>query len=135
MDTLETFSSHLVKAVWKRVDLFYDFILKYKQFYASKANINKLEDFRSWLLVIYERVMVHSNMKIRRHVIKETLSRPFVTIHMNTFIFDHYLAMLNTGLIFKDITYYSIFSKNSDAVYQFYCRYFEKESEDLTSDL
>jgi hypothetical protein len=34
MDTLESFSSHLVKAVWKRVDLFYDFILKYKQCYA-----------------------------------------------------------------------------------------------------
>ena len=74
-------------------------------------------------------------MKIRRHVAKETLKRPFVTIHMKEFIFEQYLQMLNTGLLFKDITFYCAFSKNADLVYQFYCRYFQNESEDLSTDM
>ena len=35
MDTLESFGSHLLKAVWHRVDTFYDFILKHKDAYSS----------------------------------------------------------------------------------------------------
>jgi len=66
---------------------------------------------------------------------KETLKRPFMTTNMKEFMFDQFLAMLNTGLLFKDLTYYNLFSKNADSVYQFYCQYFEKESEDLAGDL
>ena len=137
MDTLESFGSHLLKAVWHRVDTLYDFILKYKEAYApgSAVQIHPLEDFRGWLLVIYDRINSHQNMKIRRHVTKETLKRPFVTVNMKTFIFEQYLQMLNTGLIFKDITFYCVFSKNADLVYQFYCRYYQNESEDLAQDL
>ena len=28
-DTLESFGSHLIKAVWQRIDVFYDFIQAY----------------------------------------------------------------------------------------------------------
>lgn len=33
MDTLEGFGSHLLKAIWPRIDLFFDFVLKYKHVY------------------------------------------------------------------------------------------------------
>lgn len=86
-------------------------------------------------MVIFDRINSHMNLKIRRHVIKETLKRPFMTTNLPTFLFSQYLTMLNTGLIFKDLTFYCVFSKNADLVYQFYCRYFENESEDLGGDL
>ncbi len=67
-------------------------------------------------------------MKIRRYVVKETLKRPFVTTNMSKFIFNQYLSMLNTGLLFKDLTFYNCFSKNADLVVQFYSRYYSQES-------
>lgn len=36
MDTLESFGSHLIKCIWPRVDIFYDFILKHKAVYSSQ---------------------------------------------------------------------------------------------------
>lgn len=124
MDTLESFGSHLIKAVWHRVAVFYDFIQKHEQIYDSKSPLHPLEDFKSWLLVIYERINSSTNMKIRRYVTKETLKRQFVTTNLSTFIFNQYISMLNTGLLFKDLTFYNCFSKNADLVYQFYCNYF-----------
>lgn len=118
MDTLESFGSHLIKSIWHRSGVIYDFIRKYKQIYDGDAKkINPLEDFRGWLLVILDRVNSHSNLKIRRHVMKESLKRPFVTTNMKSFIFGQYIVMLNTGLIFKDINFYRAFSKNADLVY------------------
>ena len=135
-DTLESFGSHLVKSIWHRVDALYDFIRKYKHIYDDpQQKINPLEDFRMWLLVIYDRVNSQSNLKIRRHVTKESLKRPFVTTNMKSFIFAQYLTMLNTGLLFKDINFYCAFSKNAELVYTFYCRYFEQESENLAAHL
>ena len=43
--------------------------------------------------------------------------------------------MLDTGLLFKDVTFYCAFSKNADSVYQFYCRYLQNESRDVGQDL
>ncbi len=46
MDTLESFGSHLIKAVWHRVDLLFDFILKQSAVYNdSETQIHPLEDF------------------------------------------------------------------------------------------
>lgn len=134
LDTFESFGSHLIKAVWHRSELLYDFILKNKDVYDSDTYVNPLEDFRQWLLVIYERCNSHPNLKIRRYVLKETLKRPFVTTNMREYIFGQYLSLLNTGLLFKDITFYNVFSKNAELVYNFYCRYFEQESQDLAGD-
>ena len=117
MDTMESFGSHLVKAIWHRVSVFYDFIRKHKDVYDTQQALNPLEDFRSWLLVIYDRLCSHTNHKIIRYVTKETLRRPFVTTNMTSFIFGQYMAMLNTGLIFKDINFYCAFSKNADLIY------------------
>jgi hypothetical protein len=86
-DTLESFSSHLTKAVWHRIDLFYDFIKTSGALMGpSDADGNfpanqllVLEDFRAWLFVLYNRVSSHSNLKIRRFVQKTTLKRPFIT--------------------------------------------------------
>ena len=116
MDTLDSFGSHLLKAVWHRVDIFYDYILKYKQAYNDGTTIHPLEDFREWLLVIYNRVNSHSNMKIRRHIVKETLKRPFMTTCMKSFLFGTLMKMLNLGLLFKDITFYCAWSKHSESV-------------------
>ena len=33
MDTLESFGCHLIKGIWKRIDLYYDFISKYSHLY------------------------------------------------------------------------------------------------------
>lgn len=75
-DTLESFGCHLTKAVWHRIDIFYDFI---KDKGEKMANVDfngnvipsqllVLEDFKTWLIVIYSRVSSHSNLKIRRFV-------------------------------------------------------------------
>ena len=74
-------------------------------------------------------------MTIRKHILKETLKRPFVTTHLSNFIFRQFMQMLNTGLLFKDITFYSPFSKRADLVSDFYLRYFEQESIDLGKDI
>lgn len=86
-------------------------------------------------MVITDRVNSHANLKIRRHVMKETLKREFVTKNMNEFIFGQFISMLNMGLLFKDVTFYCAFSKHADMVYQFYCRYFQNESPDVGRDL
>ena len=67
-DTLESFGSHLTKAVWHRTELFYDFMREFDALYASGDRIHPLEDMRMWLLVIYHRVGTHNNIKIRRQV-------------------------------------------------------------------
>ena len=80
-DTLESFGSHLIKAVWQRIDVFYDFIQAYgakmigidKNGNAIVNQLVQLEDFRTWLFVLYNRVSSHTNLKIRRFVQKATL--------------------------------------------------------------
>ena len=80
-DTLESFGSHLIKAVWQRIDVFYDFIQAYgdkmigidKNGNAIVNQLVQLEDFRTWLFVLYNRVSFHTNLKIRRFVQKATL--------------------------------------------------------------
>jgi hypothetical protein len=67
-------------------------------------------------------------MKIRKFVIKETLKREYITVHMTQFYCRDFLTMLNTGLIFKDVTMQAIFSKNSDQIFQFFQRYYLNES-------
>ena len=135
MDTLESFGSHLLKAISHRVSVFYDFIRKNDEVYEQKRPINPLEDFQMWLLVIYDRVISHENMKIRRHICKETLKREFLTTHMSEFIFKQYFSLLNMGLVFRDVNFYCAFSKNAEAVYQFYCRYLQNESKDVGKDM
>jgi hypothetical protein len=86
-DTLESFGSHLTKAIWHRVELFYEYITKNDELYTrhdskEEFSIPHLADFRSWLLVIYDRVASHSNLKIRRFIQKKTLTRTYITVHM-----------------------------------------------------
>ena len=87
-DTLESFGSHLVKAIWHRVELFYEFITKNDELYIKHDDSKEdyrmpyLSDFRSWLLVIYDRVASHANLKIRKFIQKKTLTRTYITIHM-----------------------------------------------------
>jgi len=119
---LESFSSHLTKAIWHRIDLFYDFIKTNSAIIGqsdAEGNFKDnqllvLEDFRMWLFVLYNRVTGHPNLKIRRFVQKVTLKRPFITEHMRNFYFCDFLAFLNQGHIFKDTkTLYTQFTKNS----------------------
>ena len=68
-DTLESFGSHLTKAVWHRVELFYDYIRRNDAKYASNEKaFHPLEDMKMWLLVLYHRVSSHANLKIRRFI-------------------------------------------------------------------
>ena len=92
MDTLESFGCHLIKGIWQRIDLYYDFIKKYSQLYDSGQYINPLEDFRMWLLVIYARVSSHSNLNVRKHVQKETLKKTFVTPQMKDYFFGEFIS-------------------------------------------
>ena len=135
MDTLESFGCHLIKGIWKRADLYYDFIKKHAQLYDSGQHIDPLEDFRMWLLVIYARVGSHSNLNVRKHVQKVTLKRPFLTPQMKHFFFGEFITMLNSAVMFKELQYYTQFQKNALAVIDFYNRYFENESVDLATDL
>jgi hypothetical protein len=73
-DTLESFGSHLTKAIWHRVDAFYDHLRT-----SDTNDLYVQEDFKAWLLVIYNRVASHCNLKIRKFVQKVTLKRPFIT--------------------------------------------------------
>ena len=75
MDTLESFGVHLTKGIWPRVDHYYNFLKKYSHLYDQGTVMDPLEDFRSWLLVIYARVGSHSNLNIKKHVLKLTLKR------------------------------------------------------------
>ena len=63
-DTLESFGSHLVKAVWPRTEMFFEHIREYR----DEDEINPLIDFRIWLSVLFERVGSHVNLKARRYV-------------------------------------------------------------------
>ena len=75
-DTLESFGSHLIKAIWHRMDFFYDFIRDKKELIGLSDEqgqflsntLHKLEDFRLWLYVMYKRVSSHANLKIRKFV-------------------------------------------------------------------
>lgn len=136
MDTMESFGSHLIKCIWHRVDVFYQFLRTHDVNYRDPAEaLGPLEDFRMWLLVLYQRLSVHQNMKIRKFVQKETLKREFITPHMRQFFFKDFLQMINSALIFKDVNYYTQFSRNAESVVAFYNRYFEQESSDIESDL
>jgi len=94
-----------------------------------------LEDMRMWLLVLYHRVSSHANLKIRRFVQKETLKREYITQHLREYFFGEFISALNIGLIFKDSVTVTQFSKNAGSVFDFYHRYFLKESQDLSHDL
>ena len=57
-DTLESFGSHLTKALWHRVEVFYDFVRKNDELYIRvdsqpEVKIAPMADFRQWLLVLY----------------------------------------------------------------------------------
>jgi hypothetical protein len=135
-DTLESFGSHLTKAVWHRTELFYDFIKQFSAIYSdTSVRLNPLEDMRMWLLVIYHRVASHNNIKVRRFVQKVTLKREYITVHMTEFFFNEFVLWLNQCLIFKDANNYTQFSKNAQIVIDFYGRYFTKESKNLAKDL
>ena len=41
--------------------------------------------------MIYDRINTHSNMKIRKHILKETVKRPFMTTHMSNFLFRQFV--------------------------------------------
>lgn len=130
-DTLESFGSHLTKAIWHRVDAFYNFI---KTHGAQAAHA--LQDFKAWMLVLYNRVASHSNLKIRKHIQKFTLKRPFITEHMSDYFFNDFLAFLNQGYLFKDKrTQYTQFSKQGDLIFSFYHAYLTSESPNPAVDL
>ena len=57
--------------------------------------MDPLEDFRTWLLVIYSRVGSHSNINVKKHIQKVTLKRPFVTPHMKQFFLSSFISMIN----------------------------------------
>ena len=132
---MESFGSHLIKGIWKRTESYYQFLTKYDEVYKTGQPIHPLEDFRIWLLTLYKRVASLQNLKIRKFVQKETLKREYITVHMKEFYFREFLAMLNSGLIYKDVNIYTIFSKNSEQVLSFFQRYFDKESLDKEGDL
>lgn len=141
-DTLESFGSHLTKALWHRVELFYEFMKKNDELYTrlDTANeglvIHHLADFRGWLLVLYQRVGSHMNTKIRRYVQKTTLKREFITVHFFTkYFMGEFQGQLSYGLIFKDASVYTQYSTNTLGVYNFYKRFFDNESRDISNDL
>lgn len=133
-DTLESFGSHLIKSIWSRIEIFYDFIRKHDNLYKNNK-IAPLKDMRMWLLVLYHRVGSHNNLKIRKFVQKKTLSREYITPHMTQFFFNEFISWLNQCLIFKDVNSYTQFSKNAHLVLEFYGRYFKNESTDYEADL
>lgn len=72
-DTLDSFSSHLTKAIWERTEIFYAYI---------KSNVNPshpLNDFKSWLHVLNTRALTHENVNIKKYIQKEILQREYVT--------------------------------------------------------
>jgi hypothetical protein len=77
-DTLESFGSHLVKAVWPRTEIFFQHI--------KSGDYTPLEDFRIWLTVLFKRAGSHMNIKVRRYVQKHTLSRSYMTNQINEFL-------------------------------------------------
>lgn len=66
-DTLESFGAHYTKNIWHRTDLFYEHIRRLDAQYQT-GTLNPLEDARMWLLVIYHRVSLHTNLSIRKYV-------------------------------------------------------------------
>ena len=57
--------------------------------------MDPLEDFRGWLLVIYARVGSHSNLNVKKHILKITLKREFITHHMIKFFLEDFLILIN----------------------------------------
>jgi hypothetical protein len=52
----------------------------------ENIKVDYLADFRAWMLVLYQRVGTHSNLKIRRQVLKRTLPREYITPHMAPYL-------------------------------------------------
>ena len=58
-DTLDSFSSHLTKAIWERTEMFYAH---------KEAPTHPLNDFKSWLHVLNTRALTHENVNIKKYI-------------------------------------------------------------------
>ena len=137
-DTLDSFSSHLTKAIWERAEVFYEFLRKHQLKWHSNeavATQHPLIDFKSWLHVLNSRALTHENQNIRKYIQKEILQRKYVTSTMADFIFDELLRELNGGLILRDSNAYTQFSKNNELIIEFYGNFMMNESLDLETDM
>ena len=58
-----------------------------------------------------------------------------MTPHMSDFIFTDFLVQLNTGLILRDSNAFTQFSKKNELIIDFYKKYLQNESSDLSRDI
>ena len=72
------------------------------------------------------------NVNIKKFIQKEILARKFMTSSMATFMFDDFVLYLNDGLVLKDSNAFTLLSKNNEIITEFYSRYFENESVNLS---
>lgn len=137
-DTLDSFSSHLTKAIWERTELFYAFLSKHHlNWHSNGALVSQypLIDFQGWLHVLNSRALNHENQNVRKYIQKEILQRKYVTSTMADFIFGQLLGKLNGGLILRDSNAYTQFSKNNELVMGFYGDFLMNESLNLEQDM
>lgn len=124
-DTFESFGSHLTKAVWPRTEIFYNYLKD------SAEPKHALEDFSFWLEALYQRASCHINLKVRRYIQKQTLERTYMTDKVSNILFKELIMALDQGLIFKDSSLFTQFSKNLESVYCFYSNHFKLHPQDL----
>lgn len=63
-DTLESFGSHLIKAIWDRSKIFFEHLKRR----GPSAQTDYLLDMQYWLMTLLSRVGSHNNLKVRRYV-------------------------------------------------------------------
>ena len=121
-DTLDSYSSHLTRAVWDRLESLYAMMAK------QKSGAHPLANFATWQSALCKRALTHENTNVRKYVLKELLARKYVTRHSAPFIFGALIEALDDGIILRDSNNYTMFSTNCKLVIDFYERYFANEA-------
>ena len=67
-DTLDSYSSHLTKAIWQRTESIYKYLQS-----GDQTNLHPLQDFKEWLECLTIRALTHENHNIRKYIQKEIL--------------------------------------------------------------
>ena len=61
-ETLESYSTHLLKPIWDRVEQIYAFMKD--NLSKWKEEVHPLVDFQKWLIVLNRRALTHENVNV-----------------------------------------------------------------------
>lgn len=136
-ETLESYSIHLLRPMWDRMEVLFDFIKTHQDKWLKPSGFahHALLDFKRWVVVLHIRGLNHENLNVQRFVHKEVIGRTYSTPVMADFILNEFIKYLSKGHILKDTNLYTPFSRNSDLIVAFLTNYLKNESVFIDTDV